>query len=165
MFHLDLQKFTQNRKSTKSLNTISGFTLIEIVIVLAIIAILSTAFIPKMLTSNSKNDQVIQTINDVLNTEYQLAKTSQKPQIVTGSLSSNVLHLSNGKEVTIPDVNIESAVVSGTKGNDGIEFHFFVYPDAICDYFAFTLSNDKKIEAVPLLLQTRYLPAGQEITQ
>jgi len=134
---------------------IKGFTLIELLIVLLIIGIGLMSITPWLAQKTQKNNEQIIFFNSILSKSFKLAQQKQCPVEITGFLDSSHILLPDGKRLTIPgDISVLSAQVDN-KHAEGLEYHIYIYPDRICDHFVLLLSNNKKIESIPLLLITK----------
>ncbi len=133
---------------------IIGFTLIELLIVLLIIGIGLMAITPWLAQKAQKENKQVVFFNEILLKSFKIAKKEHCPVKITGFLGTSHLLLPNGKRVIIPnDIAVLSANIDNNN-QEGLEYHIYIYPDKICDYFVLMLSNNKEIESIPILLVT-----------
>ncbi len=133
---------------------LKGFSLIELLIVLLIVGIGLMAVTPWLARKTQKSNEQVIFFNKILSKSFQIAREKQCPVKITGFLGSSHILLPSGKRVTIPgDISVLNAQIDN-KQSEGLEYHIYIYPDKICDYFVLLLSNGKELESIPLLLIT-----------
>lgn len=133
----------------------SGFTLIEILIVMVIIGIGFMTFTPKFAERTVGEDPQIKFFRDVLEEHYNEAKRRGEPIALTGFKgSANILKL-DGTRVQIPGGKSVASAYVNDENQPGLEYKITVYPDRLCDYFKIEFTGGGIIESMPILLTVR----------
>ncbi len=129
-----------------------AFTLIEILIVLAILGLMMMAITPVLGERTVKGDALTAFFNDLLKEHYDLARNEGVPVEILGFKGSGNMVKYDGTRISIPDVkSIQSARVNG-QNTPGLEYSITVYPDGLCDYFVLETDDNMRIVSSPLLM-------------
>ena len=129
-----------------------AFTLIEILVVIAILGIMMTAVVPVLGDRTARGDEQTAFFNDLLKEHLAVAKNEGVPVGILGFKGSNNMVRYDGLRVSIPNIeSVQSARING-ENTAGIEYVITVYPDGLCDYFELDTDGDIRIESSPLLL-------------
>ncbi len=142
-----------------------AFSLIELLIVIMIIGIGLIAVTPWLVRQGENSNRQVEFFNKILMKYASAAKDEAKPICIVGFLGSSHLLLPDGKRVSIPDgVTVSTAWVD-EKEQSGLEYHIYIYPEQICDYFVLMLSNGQTLASTPLLLKTSLIKHHYESLQ
>jgi prepilin-type N-terminal cleavage/methylation domain-containing protein len=133
-----------------------GFTLVELIIVLVIIGIGFMSVAPLIVEKTTGAPPELEYFDDLLKRTAKEAANLGRPLALTGIKGSATIILHDGTReeisgnptVSLPEVNEDE--------QPGLEYIINVYPKGLCDYFTLRLSDGRIIEAVPLMLSTRF---------
>ncbi len=131
-----------------------GFTLIEVVVIMAILTVALVAFVPKMTSffTEKANNPAIELLNRLTQRAFEEARESHCPIAIWGTKGSNHIYYAN-KQYTLPydvfDVKVNRNY------QEGLRYYFLIYPCGIMDQVKVTFGNGKTIDSLPLLLRWR----------
>ena len=129
-----------------------AFTLIEILVVIAILGLMMMAVTPILGERAAKGDPQTAFFNDLLKEHLEIAKTEGVPIEILGFKGSNNMIKHDGNRVSIPGIkSVQSAYING-ENTAGVEYTITVYPDGLCDHFVLDTDSYVRIESFPLLM-------------
>lgn len=129
-----------------------GFTLIEVVVVMAILSIAFVSFMPKMTSffTEKEQDPAIKLLNSLTQKAFEEAREGHCPAVIWGTKGSNHIYYAN-KQYTLPEDVFDVKVDGGYQ--EGLRYYFLIYPDGMMDEVKVRFENDKTIQSLPLLLR------------
>ena len=135
---------------------LSGFTLLELMIVMLIIGIGLMTFTPKLAYQSKGTDERLEFFDNLIKDHHARAIELGKPISFTGFKGSANIITYDGEHEEIPDTSsIQEAKVNRYETSNS-EYSVRVYPDGLCDHFEIRSKDGYVIESIPLLMRTRY---------
>jgi prepilin-type N-terminal cleavage/methylation domain-containing protein len=132
-----------------------AFTLIEILVVMAILGVAVISFIPKIGDNTVRGDEQVAFFKDLLAEHMALAVQDGVPMVIIGIKGTGNIRKFDGTSVEIPNVkSVQAAYING-EGTPGLEYHIRVYPDGLCDHFVLETTDRLRIESIPLLMTVK----------
>ncbi len=138
-------------RETARKSVTGGFTFLEIIVVMTLLSVTLFVVLPKLtIRLIEKEDPVVRLLNNVLSEALNDAKLKKEPVEIKFILGSSNFTLMK-ERYQLPDgIEIVRARINDREA-EGLQFAVRVYPDGICDYFDFTLTDKRQLLSKPLL--------------
>lgn len=130
-----------------------AFTLIEIIVVIAIIGVGVISFTPQLIRNTVEQDDTVQFFNDLIAGAYKESLSMQQPVSIRGFKGSDNIINASGEKKEIPGVSAVNNIEINEHGSFSTEYEITVYPSGICDYFKIYFGENSYIESTPLIMK------------